>query len=76
MRSIEPIQHYLVSHDIESVQLTNNADLENNQNGQNNQTLAKHKTTNNISQSNLIVVQIVDKILFLLFFILIIALHN
>lgn len=73
MRSIEPLQHYLVSKDIESVQLTNN-DLENGQNGQTNQTSTKSRS--NISQSNLIIVQIVDKILFVLFFILIIALHN
>ena len=75
MRTIEPLQHYLVSKDIESVQLTNN-DLENQNSGggQHNQTLAKHKS--NISQSNLIIVQIVDKILFVLFFILIIILHN
>ena len=70
MRSIEPLQHYLVSKDIESVQLTNN-DLEN---GQTNQTSTKSRS--NISQSNLIIVQIIDKILFVLFFILIIALHN
>ncbi|XP_075678940.1 acetylcholine receptor subunit beta-like 1 [Dermatophagoides pteronyssinus] len=70
MRSIEPLQHYLISKDIESVQLTNN-DLEN---GQTNQTSTKSRS--NISQSNLIIVQIVDKILFVLFFILIIALHN
>lgn len=68
LRTIEPVQHFFVSNDIESVQLTNNDP----ENGTNVNKINK----SNVSKSNLIFVQVVDKIWFALFLILMIMLHN
>lgn len=65
MRGIEPIQQWLVRPDVESEQLTE-LDPEN---------PAKPKSTINPT-SNRIFVQVIDKILLVLFFILMIVLHN
>jgi len=70
MRAIEPMQHWLVSADIEAVQLTN-SDPEEGANSTANKLTQRSKPTN-----NLIVIQVIDKLLFVLFLIIVIVLHN
>lgn len=72
LRTIEPVQHFFVSKDIESVQLTNNDP----ESGTNTMNVNNKMAKSNISKSNLIIVQVVDKIWFALFLILMIMLHN
>lgn len=65
MRALEPVQHWLVSNDVEAVQLTNSDPEEGPK------LPSRSKPTN-----NLIVIQVIDKALFVLFLILVIVLHN
>lgn len=66
IRALEPVQHWLVSHDVESVQLTN-SELEE-------QTPKPTKAVPSVR--NLVVIQIVDKLFFVIFIILTFVLHN
>ena len=72
MRAIEPVQHWLVSNDIEAVQLTN-TDPEDQLKPS---TTGNNKRNQSASSTNLIVIQVIDKLIFVLFSILTIALHN
>lgn len=67
MSAIEPMQHFLVSNDIEAAQLTPRDDDE---------SKATSNAGGNLSRTNMIVIQVIDKILFVIFLFLAIVLHN
>ena len=69
MRTIEPVQSWLVSRDIATVQPTNLEPEQNNSQSQNGKSpqLSRNKT---------ILIQVMDKLLFALFLLLAIGLHN
>ena len=67
VRGMEPLQKLLVHTDIESEQLTNR-DLED--------PTENKRTKRTAPVNNMIFVQVVDKLLFALFLILVIVLHN
>lgn len=69
-RALEPFQQWFVSQDIESVQLTENSDIENPS------TNPKPAAGSSANNNNLIFVQIADKILFGIFAVLSLILHN
>lgn len=74
MRALEPVQHWLVSADIEAVQLTNNSlDPEEQLNSAKSGQITTPRSN---STNNFIVIQIIDKLLFVIFLILLVALHN
>lgn len=74
MRALEPVQHWLVSStDIEAQQLTN-SEAEVVQDSAAGGKVIAHLPGN--SANNLIVIQVVDKVLFVIFFFLLIVLHN
>ncbi|KAH9389094.1 hypothetical protein TYRP_008448 [Tyrophagus putrescentiae] len=74
MRALEPVQHWLVSStDIEAQQLTN-SEAEVVQDSAAAGKVVAHLPGN--STNNLIVIQVVDKVLFVIFFFLLIVLHN
>ncbi|UXI18370.1 DNA replication complex GINS protein PSF2-like [Sarcoptes scabiei] len=79
IRLIEPVQHLFVSKDIESVQLTEN-DIENPPGTIVDATLGKSSHQTNRSDSvmkvKLILIQVIDKLLFILYFMAMIFLHN
>lgn len=72
MRALEPVQHWLVSSDIEALALTDNSLDPEEAVG----SAAGSKGAASTRRNNLIVIQIIDKLLFVIFFILLIALHN